>query len=189
MEPIALMEQVVINTDRVVSGVSPSQLGLQSPCAEWTVRAVINHITGGATVFAICLEEGSVPAETLGQLMSSDNLGPDYVGAWQAASKRALAAFGAPGALEKMVQLPFGEVPARMALNIATFDVLTHAADIASVTGQTIDDSALIDSALEIGRQMIGSDMRRPGVFEEEQPVSEEASPTVRLLGFAGRKV
>ncbi|HLX87269.1 MAG TPA: TIGR03086 family metal-binding protein [Acidimicrobiales bacterium] len=189
MDNVGLMKQVIANTDKIVKGIDPSQLGLPSPCTEWTVRDVVNHITGGSTMFAVCVEEGSVPDELLGQLMGGDNLGDDFVGAWEAASTRAVAAFESPGALDKMVKLPFGEMPAGVALNIAVFDVLTHAADIASATNQTIDDTALLETALAVGRQMIGPDLRVPGVFGPEQTAPEGASPAVKLLAFAGRKV
>ncbi|MGO8864740.1 MAG: TIGR03086 family metal-binding protein [Acidimicrobiales bacterium] len=189
MGNVDLIKRVISSTDQVVRGTEPSQLGLPSPCEEWTVRDVINHITGGATMFAVCVEEGSVPDELLGQLMSADNLGDDYVGAWESASSRAVAAFEVPGALDKMVKLPFGEMPAGAALDIAVVDVLTHAADIASATNQTIEDTALVETALEMGRQMIGPDLRAPGLFGPEQPAPDGAIADVRLLAFTGRKV
>ena len=189
MDNVALMKQVIASTNKVVKGTEPSQLGLPSPCSEWSVRDVINHITGGATMFAVCVEEGSVPDDLLGQLMGGDNLGDDFVGAWESAAARAIAAFEAPGALEKNVKLPFGEMPAGVAVNIAVFDVLTHAADIASATHQTIDDTALIETVLGVGQQMIGPELRVPGIFDPEQQAPEGATPTVRLLAFAGRKV
>jgi len=189
MDSVALMRQVVASTNKVVKGTDPGQLDLQSPCTEWTVRDVINHITGGATMFAVCVEEGSVPENLLGELMGGDNLGDDYVKSWETASTRAITAFEAPGALEKMVKLPFGEMPAGVAVNIAVFDVLTHAADIAVTTGQTIDDTALVEAALELGQQMVGPDLRAPGMFDHERQAPEGASPTLRLLAFAGREV
>ena len=80
----------------------------------------------GATMFAISAEQGSIPDDELGKLMSSDNVGDDPKGAWDKASKRALTAFEQPGVMEKVVKLPFGEMPAGVALNIAIFDVATH---------------------------------------------------------------
>lgn len=189
MDSVALMKQVIASTDKVVKGTEPSQLSLQSPCTDWSVRDVINHITGGATMFAVCVEEGSVPDDLLGTLMGGDNLGDDYVGAWTVASTRAISAFEAPGALDKMVKLPFGEMPAGVAINIAIFDVLTHAADIAKATSQTIEDTPLVDTALEVGKQMISPELRVPGVFGPEQTAPEGASSADRLLAFAGRKV
>ena len=57
-------------------------------------------------------------------------------------------AFEQPGVLEKTVKLPFGEMPAGVALNIAVFDVLTHAVDIARASGQQVNDTELIETAL-----------------------------------------
>ena len=189
MDTLKTMQQVIDQTTKIVDGISPSQLGNPTPCTEWTVRDVLNHVTGGATMFATCIEQGSVPDDLLGQLMGGDNLGDDYKGAFQKAAQHALDAGNEKGALEKMVKLPFGEMPAGVALNIAIFDVTTHAADLAYATGQTIEDTALLETALEAGRQMITSELRVPGVFDNEQPAPANAGPTERLLAFAGRRL
>ena len=189
MDLLPTMGKVLDRAGTVVDNVEPSQLGNATPCTEWTVRDVINHVVGGATMFAECVEQGSVPDERLGQLMGGDNLGDDYKGAFHAASDRANAAFSSEGALEKIVKLPFGEMPAAAALNIAVMDVMTHALDIAKATGQTVDDDELLETALTIGRQLITPDFRAPGVFDAEQPAPSDASAADKLLAFAGRKV
>lgn len=189
MDDLDLIRRTIAEAGRVVDGIDDSQLATPSPCEGWSVRDVVNHITGGATMFAVCVEEGSVPDDQLGQLLSGDNLGADFKGAWRAASERAVAAFESPGALEKMVTLPFGEMPAGVALNIAVFDVTTHACDLATATGQSITDTALLDDALAMGKVMIGPDFRAPGLFDAEQPCPDDAPPATKLLAFAGRKV
>lgn len=189
MDELALLHRVVTETSRVVGNVSDPQMANASPCEGWSVRDVVNHITGGATMFAWSAEHGSVPDDVLGRLMGGDNLGDDAQGAWAAASAKALAVFGEPGVLEKIVTLPFGEMPAGVALNIAVFDVLTHAVDIASATGQSIDDEDLVETALVMGHQMVGPELRQPGVFDPEQPAAADAPATTRLLAFAGRRV
>jgi uncharacterized protein (TIGR03086 family) len=189
VDSVQILQRVVDETTQVVNDVSDDQMGNPSPCEGWTVRDVLNHITGGATMFAISAEQGSVPDEELGRLMGGDNLGDDPKGAWAAAAQRAMLAFEQPGALEKTVKLPFGEMPAGVALNIAVFDVLTHALDIARASGQRVEDTELIETALEFGRQMIGPELRIPGVFDPEQPVAGTAPPEDRLLAFAGRKI
>jgi uncharacterized protein (TIGR03086 family) len=189
MDVLPMMERVLDKAGAVVESVEPSQLSNPTPCTEWTVRDVMNHVVGGATMFAECVESGSIADDRFGQLMGGDNLGDDYKGAFHTASDRARAAFGADGALEKMVKLPFGEMPAGIALNIAVMDVMTHAVDIARATGQTIDDDELLDTALTVGRQLITADFRTPGMFDAEQPASADASAEDKLLAFAGRKV
>jgi uncharacterized protein (TIGR03086 family) len=189
MNNVKMLQRAIDETGRLVDGVSTDQLGNATPCSEWTVRDVINHITGGATMFAISAEQGSVSDEELGRLTTGDNLGADFKGAFNTAAARAMAAFEQPGILEKVVKLPFGEMPAGVALNIAIFDVTTHAADLARATGQSISDPNLLEDALGMGREMIGPDMRQPGLFGPEQPAPADASPEDRLMAFAGRQV
>jgi uncharacterized protein (TIGR03086 family) len=189
MDTIATMGQVVAETTKIVDGIEPDQLGNATPCTEWTVRDLLNHITGGATMFAIAAEEGSVPDDVFGRLVGGDNLGDDYRGAWKKASQRAVAAFGIPGAMDRVVKLPFGEMPAGVALSIAVFDVTTHATDLSKATDQPAPPVELLETALAVGHQMIGPDLRVPGVFDAEQPAPADAAPSDRLLAFAGRRV
>lgn len=189
MDSVAMLQRVVDATTGVVDGTTGELLDRPSPCEGWTARDVVNHITGGATLFAISAEQGSVPDDQLAQLMGGDNIGDDPQGAWKAAAARALAAFAEPGTLEKIVTLPFGEMPAGVALDIAIFDVATHAVDIARATGQTIADTEMLEVALEIGQKMVGPQLRTPGVFDAEQPAAAGATTADRLLAFAGRRI
>jgi uncharacterized protein (TIGR03086 family) len=189
MDSIAMLQRVVDTTSGVLDNTTTAQLTNPTLCTEWTVRDLVNHMVGGATMFAISAEQGSVPDDLLGQLMGGDNVGDDPKGAWATASQRALVAFERPGAMEKMVKLPFGEMPGGIALNIAIFDVTTHAVDIARATGQHVSDTELLEGSLAIGRQMIGPELRAPGVFGDEQPIADTASAEDRLLAFAGRKI
>jgi uncharacterized protein (TIGR03086 family) len=184
-----MLQRVVDTTNGVLGHTTPDQLSNQTLCTEWTVKDLINHMVGGATMFAISAEQGSVPDEMLGQLMGGDNVGTDPLGAWTTAAKRALAAFEAPGAMEKIVALPFGQMPAGVALNIAIFDVATHSVDLARATGQHVADTELLEGALAIGRQMVGPELRAPGVFGDEQAIREGAPVEDQLLAFAGRKI
>jgi uncharacterized protein (TIGR03086 family) len=189
MDNVALLQRTVDQVDRLTANLTDDQLGAQTPCEEWKVRDLLNHITGGAEMFALSAELGSVPDSEVGRLMGGDNLGSDWRGAWSAASKKAVAVYGQPGVMDKMVTLPFGQMPAGVALSIAIFDVATHAADLATATGQKLDDDELLEAALGMGKQMIGPDLRVPGVFGPEQPCADDATPTEKLLAFAGRKI
>src|SRR5580765_5200530 len=103
---VELLQRVVDETTRVVDNVKEDQLGNATPCTEWTVRDIINHITGGATMFAISAEQGKVPDEQIGQLLGGDNLGNDFKGAWGIAANKAMGAFEDVD-LTKLVTLPF----------------------------------------------------------------------------------
>ncbi len=187
MDQVTMITKVLGETNRVVDGIEPSQLDNPSPCDEWTVRDVLNHITGGATMFAVCVRDGSMSDEQLGEVMAGDNLGSDYKGAFRAASAAALDAFDEPGAAEKMVKLPFGEMPAGMAINIAIFDVATHTWDLAKGTGQTMQlDPEVLDAAYELAQAMLPN-MRAGGLVAEEVAISADAPKADRLAALTGR--
>jgi uncharacterized protein (TIGR03086 family) len=188
VDSIAMINKTLGETNRIVGGIEPSQLDNPTPCGEWTVRDVLNHITGGADMFAIAAAEGKVPDEKLGQLMAGDNLGDDYKGAFKAASARAVKAFEPEGIVDKMITLPFGEMPAGAAVNIAIFDVATHTWDLAKGTGQsTALDPEVLGAAFELAQQMLADDWRAAGMFGTQVPVPDDAPIQDRLAGFTGR--
>ena len=187
MDQVLVMGRVIDETKRVVEGIQPDQLDDPSPCEGWTVRDVLNHITGGATMFGLCVRDGAVPDEKLGEIMGGDNLGSDYKGSFLKAVDEAQASFAIPGAMEKVVKLPFGEMPAGVALNIAIFDVMTHAWDLAKASGQsTALDPELLGIAFELARQMADG-MRGPGVLGPEVSVPDDAPLQDRFAAFVGR--
>ena len=185
MDTMALAQRVVDETTVVIDRITPDQLGNPTPCAEWTVRDVLNHITNGAAMFATAAEQGSVSDELMAQIAG----GGDYKGAWTAATTVAMAAAAQPGALDRTVTVPFGEMTVGAFLNYVIFDLTTHAIDLARATDQTITNTDLLEAALEAGHQTVGPGMRQPGVFDPEQPVSADASVVDRLQAFAGRKI
>ena len=187
MDQVALLGRAIDEVTRLVDGISEEQLGAQTPCSEWKVRDLVNHMTGGSTMFAISAETGDVPDELMGKLMTEDQLGDDFKQSFKEASTRAMAAFSKPGVLEQTVKLPFGAMPGAIAATIAVFDLTTHACDLAQSTGQQVQDGELVDIALEAGQQMVGPDLRVPGVFGPEQPCSDDASSIDKLMAFAGR--
>jgi uncharacterized protein (TIGR03086 family) len=180
--------RVIDETDRLVMNTTEADLAASTPCTEWSVKDLINHITAGGTMFAVSAEQGDIPPDVMATL-AGDVLGDDYKAAWRASSQRAVAAFADPGVMEKMVKLPFGEMPAGVALNIAVFDVATHATDLARATGQKVEDEGVLEDALAMGKQMIGPEMRSPGLFDAEQPIADDAPVADRLQAFAGRKI
>jgi uncharacterized protein (TIGR03086 family) len=189
MDTVALLGRAIDEVGRLVQTTTDDQLGDPTPCTEWKVRDLINHVVGGSTMFAISAEGGDLSDEVMVGLMTEDQLGDNFREAYKAATSRAMAAFTQPGVLDKTVKLPFGEMPAGVAAGIAVFDVTTHGCDLARATGQQFLDAELLEAALAGGKQMIGPDFRVPGMFGPEQPCASDASATERLLAFAGRKV
>src|SRR4029078_7774500 len=151
----------------------------------WTVRDLINHVAGGATMFATAAETGAVPDDLTAKVMGGgDMLGSEYTRAFRTASDRAVKAFDAPGLMDKTLVLPFGTMPAPVALAIAATDASAHTCDLAKATDQAPGDEHLYEAALEVGKQIISDDFRTPGLFDAEQPCADGATASDRLLAF-----
>jgi uncharacterized protein (TIGR03086 family) len=106
--------------------------------------------------------------------------------------RQAVAAFGAPGAQEKMIELPFGTLPGAVFMGIATTDAFTHAWDLAKATGQSTDlDPELASQLLQQSRAFIqdafrGEDTKAP--FTKEQSPPANATEADKLAAFLGRE-
>ena len=187
MDLIAALDDAGTEFGRLVDGTTPEQLGATTPCTEFTVRDLINHVIGGATMFAAAFEQGSVPDDELAKIMG-DMVGDDPSASYAAASERVQAAYHAPGALDGDVALPFGQMPRTAALGIAVFDVAVHAWDLAQATGQELQLSEeLAEDVLVLG-QMMGIDQYRGAMFAEEVVVVETAPGWERVVAYAGRQ-
>jgi uncharacterized protein (TIGR03086 family) len=185
----SMLGRMVVELNRVVDNIKPEQLGDPTPCTEWTVRDVLNHVAAGGTMFAVGAEQGSVPDDVLAELFTQDQLGDDYKAAVRATSERAVAAFSAPGVLERVLSLPIGQMPGQVAADIAVFDVTTHICDLAKATGQQVTDDGLLERALANGQAIDSPEIRQPGRLGPQVPTPAGASPSDALLAFAGRKI
>jgi uncharacterized protein (TIGR03086 family) len=173
------------STGQIVAGIRPAQLSEPTPCKEWDVRTLLGHTTGVVTRFGWTARRESPPEDA-----RTDEVADDFTGAYRAATASTLAAWAAPRALEGTCRLPIGmELPAPVAAGINAVDTLVHGWDLARATGQAMTiDPALATAALEFSRSAITDDIRNGGAFGPVVPVSDDASPSDRLVGFLGRQ-
>jgi uncharacterized protein (TIGR03086 family) len=180
------LQQSIASTRRVLAGVSADQLDDATPCTQWKVRDLINHLVGAQSFFAAALH-GQPPADG-----GTDFASGDYLAAYDTGSAAALAAFREDGALERMLQLPFGEMPGAAFIVLATADTFTHGWDLAKATGQSTDLAPdLAPDVLAACQQMMSPDFRSAegAVFGLEQTAPEGATGADRVASFLGRPV
>ena len=75
-----------------------------------------------------------------------------------------------------------------MALNIAIFDVTTHAWDLAKATGQSTDlDPEVAGIAYQVAQGMLRTTCGTRGCSAQPVAVPDDAPVADRLAGLAGR--
>jgi uncharacterized protein (TIGR03086 family) len=164
----------------VLARVNPDQLGAPTPCSEWTIGDLIDHVIGGNERVGIWSGGGEPPARP-----------DDIVAAHRASADAAQETFAGPDGMTTMYTLPFGEVPGQVFVGMRTSDVLTHAWDLAFATNQSTDlDPELAAEQLVAVRAFVRPEFRGPGrPFGHEQSCSVERAPADQLAAFLGRKV
>ena len=180
------LEQAVASTRTILKAVSKEQLGDSTPCAAWNVSDLINHIVG-AQYFFEAMAKGEQPSSE-----ETDFSATDFVSAFEEGAGRCLRAFQADGVMEKMLTLPFGEMPGAAFVGIAATDTFTHGWDLAKATGQNTDLAPDLAAQLLVGAKQAISPAFRSldgAIFGPEQPAPVTASKADELAAFLGRKV
>lgn len=186
MNPTAPLAQAQDVARAVLANVGPDQLDGPTPCKDWNVGQLIDHLVGGQH-WARTGVQGAEMTET-GEGASQGDFGATFDQAAQAS----LAAFAEDGALGRTVNPGFGDMPAAALMGLATTDTFTHAWDLAKATGQDTDLAPELATALlEQSQQAIQPAFRSEEgtIFGPEQEAPEGASPADQLAAFLGRTV
>lgn len=185
-EILELHRRALEHTRGYVAGIGADQWSLATPCADWDVRELLNHIVVG-NLWAAYLADGRT-IESVGDELDGDHLGEDPLARYDASASAARAAFGRPGGLEAPCAVSYGPVPGSVYAGHRFADVLIHGWDLATATGQdTTLPPDLVAECREILAPEIGA-LKGSGMFGGEvQPSS--ADPQAVLLAMLGRSV
>jgi uncharacterized protein (TIGR03086 family) len=170
----------------LIAGVQADQWDDPTPCAKWTVRDLGNHLVGGGAMFAASFRGETVEMDESGM---PDMLGDDATGAWDRVVGDFEAAVSTPGAMDREVVLPFATLPAQVALDIATFDLLVHAWDLARATGQSFDPPEdVVAAGRQVAETVVGG-LRDGDTFKDAVEAPAGTSPMDDLAAYCGRSV
>jgi uncharacterized protein (TIGR03086 family) len=158
-----------------VAGATGGDLSGSTPCSDWTVRDLLNHMLETQRYFAGAGrgEQVSPPGQT-----PPDTLSDDPRADFTQVREDVIAVYSEDGVIEKTMP----------ALGIAFADALLHGWDLAKATGQ---DATMPDDLADAAYRTIHgrfSDEQRQGVFGPEIQVSDDASAQERLLAYVGRR-
>ena len=186
VDPLGLLARALDQTGALIAQARPDQARLPTPCRSFDVRTLVNHIVLDVRGFTATAGGGTF------ERLDDDVLGDDWAGAFRAAADGLLAAWRRPGALDRTVRLPFGEVPATWHVDQQVTDLAVPAWDLAKATGQPTElDPEIGRLALDWGGQNLGPQFRGDEAsgssFGPEVPVAGDAPLYDRLAGFFGR--
>lgn len=173
--------------ETVFKQVTPAQWEQPTPCADWNVRQLMNHVLV-EQLWVPPLLAGRTVAD-VGSAFDGDQLGDDPDGAWQAAVAESRAQFEAPGAMAGVVHLSYGDDSVENYCDQMTLDALVHGWDLANAIN--VDTSLppdLVEWAYETVLPMQEL-LTASGMFGTPIEVSETSTTQEKLLGLLGRAI
>ncbi|MFD6393199.1 TIGR03086 family metal-binding protein [Nocardia sp. NPDC060259] len=177
---------VRLSVDAVEAAVT-APLTVETPCAGWDLRALLEHMGTQNRGFAAAARGEDDPA------VWEVRRAADPVGDLLRSADEVVAAFAAPGALARTLALPEippGHFPATTALGFHLIDGVVHAWDVARSVGRTVDlDPDLAPTALRVALAVpAGKSRQRPGAaFAPGLDVPDESATLDRILRVLGR--
>lgn len=184
MEPNEQLTLIIPMLKEVAGGISEDQLDNDTPCTEFTVEGVLDHMTSLATGFAPMFR-GEDPGSATAPPSDAG-----IIDSFTHAMDGLLAAVQSPGALERTIQTPGGQMPGAMFARLVALDGLVHGWDLATGTSQDwTPPEDLVAEVDEFARGAISSEWRDGGAFGPEQTAGTSASSMQQLAAFTGRHV
>jgi uncharacterized protein (TIGR03086 family) len=184
-----LLARACTSTRSLLAGVTEERMPQPTPCTDWTVRDLVNHIVGAMQFFADLAELGESPEDE----EWPDYAGGDFLATFDRHAARASAGFTAPGGMDKLMALPTGPTPGSITIQVATGETFVHGWDLATAVGgpggrealdDAVADALLLSDWMVLCVQVRGAD---PAVFAPEIEPPEDASAADRLAAFLGR--
>ena len=179
MGPLEQLDEVGALLGAVVSNITPDPLGHETPCDRFAVRDVLDHMIGGATAFAAAFRGESPGTPPAGDQLA--NFGPTL--------GNLVAAVSAPGALDQVVEAPFGPTPGDVFARFIALDGLVHGWDMAVATGQsyTPSDALVADVAAFAAGAL--DPLRDGDTFADATAAPSDATPIEQLAALTGRRI
>jgi uncharacterized protein (TIGR03086 family) len=166
----------------LVDSIQPDQWSAPTPCLDWTVHRLVEHLVGKNLVFLAVLAGDPLPQR--GDGMPNDRLARAY----RESAAGLLDAFGPAGVLDRSYEGPLGAATGAERLEIRMYDLLGHGWDLARALARP---AALPEDAAEESLAFARADGRavRPGggCFGPPRPVADGAPAIERLAAFLGR--
>jgi len=140
---LAVLAQVTELFEQLCATIHDDQWGLPTPCTEWNLDQLVDHVTGGNR-FTVSILDGQSADKALESSIESFDLSHRVAESAISSSRALIEAFCSPGALERPCHHVVGEVSGRVVLRMRLHDVIIHTWDIA----QTLKPPATLPNDL-----------------------------------------
>ncbi|MEU6270509.1 TIGR03086 family metal-binding protein [Saccharopolyspora shandongensis] len=187
MSEAQFLTRAATSLREVVRNIKPDQLDAPTPCAEYDVRKLVNHLLFWGPSLEAAARKETVPPPA-GAEQDLDLTGGDWAADLTALLDRTAGSWSEPSAWEGTTHMGGPtEMPASLVGGMIVVELVVHGWDLAKATGQHVapDDDVLdyvhgeVAKTADQGREM--------GVYDAEVTIPDTASTLDRILGRTGR--
>ena len=185
---VALDALAVRASTDLVGRARPADMARPTPCADWTLHGLITHMAAQHYGFAAAAAGDGDPAR-----WRPRRLGSDPVADYRAAARAVLAAFAAPGVMDRRFPLPEFAAgpgfPARQAVSFHFVDYVVHSWDVARSLGLEADfPGEVLEAALRVAEAVPEGDARLAPGAAFAPAVAAPGGPLLdRIVAALGR--
>lgn len=175
---------------RLVADVGDEQLAAPTPCAEYRLGDLLDHVGGLAVAFAAAAQKDTGAATSQRPSGDSSRLGANWRTRIPAQLAALAEAWRDPAAWEGMTKAGSVELPAAIAGKVAVDELVIHGWDVARATGQEFEcDPPALNAALEFVSMMAqrSETAGRGGLFGPIVEVPATAPLLDQVIGLSGR--
>ncbi|CAM3420859.1 TIGR03086 family metal-binding protein [Stackebrandtia soli] len=171
----------------VVNGISPSDLASSTPCGDYTVATLLEHVRGLSIAFADAAAKMASPLTDNPPAPSGEDLPDDWAEQLPDRLQALAEAWRMPDAWLGFTRVGGVDLPGGIAGLVALNELVVHGWDLAVATGQeySLDDETLGGSLTLLYPPEPQSE--REGVYGPVVEVPPDAPALDRVLGLAGR--
>ncbi|MFD6563507.1 TIGR03086 family metal-binding protein [Micromonospora profundi] len=176
-----LLAAAAPRTVGVVRGIADYQLDLPTPCREYVVSDLLNHL------FEVVVNFQELAAKRPVEWAEKpDHLGDGWRDRFAVEADRLVAAWSDPSTLEGVS--PGMGMPQAVVGGMALLDLTVHGWDLAVATGQSYQPAPEAVAALHALVEQLGPTARKMGVFADPPPTTvDDVTDLHRLLAQTGR--
>ncbi|HEX7536970.1 MAG TPA: TIGR03086 family metal-binding protein [Dermatophilaceae bacterium] len=176
LNPLTSADATLAVCQTVLRGIAEGDADRPTPCSKFTIGQLTDHLIGSMVGLGSMAGANVIPADS-GTLESRVAF----------VAQQALEAWHKRG-LEGTVRQGEHDMPALVAANILSVELLVHAWDLAVASGQRVNVSDRVSQyVLDLAHQIISPQSRLGGSFADAIDVGPDADILDRLIAFAGR--